>query len=69
MWGVMFEHQDINKKTKIYNTFKKNCELLKVKPYYVDRVCGFMISPTYDIPNEDLLEGLKRLETVIEESI
>ena len=69
MWGVIFEHQDIHKNKQMYNKFKQNCELLKVKPYYVDRVCGFMISPTYDIPNADLLQGLKRLELAIEESI
>lgn len=68
MWGGVFSREgkakDLKYREKIVSTFRKQCDGLRIIPYYVP-VGGFMVSPVIDIDVGSLYEMAERLVLAI----
>mmetsp|Transcript_8177 Transcript_8177/g.9260 ORF Transcript_8177/g.9260 Transcript_8177/m.9260 type:complete len:81 (-) Transcript_8177:210-452(-) len=69
MWGLMFTQERDEDRKRSFASFEEISNSLNVRPYYVKRTNGFMISPVYDIDLEVLKEGCLRLQKAVEQSL
>lgn len=68
MWGGAFLHSDPAERTAAVRIFREHCVEEHVMPYIVPQSGGFMFTPVYDVPEDDLLEAGRRLGAALEKT-
>eukprot|EP00946_MAST-07B_sp_MAST-7B-sp1_P001771 g1771.t1 len=68
MWGGAFLHADPVERSAAVDIFKSHCLKEHVMPYIVPQSGGFMFTPTYDAPEDDLIEAGRRLGAALEQT-